>query len=105
MIGLGRMGAGISRRLMSKGHSVVGYDRSVDAVAALVKDKATGAKSLEDVAKQLSKPRVAWVMLPAGKATEETVKALAELFEKDDIIIDGGNSFYKDDIRRAKMLK
>jgi 6-phosphogluconate dehydrogenase len=105
MIGLGRMGAGISRRLISKGHSIVGYDRSSDAVAALVKDKAEGAKSLEDVAKQLQKPRVAWVMLPAGAPTEETVKALAGLFEKDDIIIDGGNSFYKDDIRRAKMLK
>jgi 6-phosphogluconate dehydrogenase len=105
MIGLGRMGAGISRRLISKGHSVVGYDHSADAVAALVKDKGEGAKSLEDVAKQLTKPRVAWVMLPSGDPTEETVKALSEIFEKGDIIIDGGNSFYKDDIRRAKMLK
>src|SRR6202012_1798523 len=105
MIGLGRMGAGISRRLISKGHSVVGYDRSADAVAAFEKNKGTGAKSLEDVAQQLQKPRIAWVMLPNGSPTEETVKSLAAIFEKDDIIIDGGNSFYKDDIRRAKMLK
>jgi 6-phosphogluconate dehydrogenase len=104
MIGLGRMGGNISRRLISKGHEVVGYDHSADAVAALVKDKGQGAKTLEDVAKQLKKPRIAWVMLPSGKPTEETVQALGELFEKDDIIIDGGNSFYKDDIRRAKML-
>ncbi|HEY5338330.1 MAG TPA: decarboxylating 6-phosphogluconate dehydrogenase [Rhizomicrobium sp.] len=105
MIGLGRMGGNISRRLIKHGHQVVGFDHSTDAVAALVKDKGQGAKSLEDVAKQLSKPRVAWVMLPSGKPTEETVKALCDLFEKGDIIIDGGNSFYKDDIRRAKMLK
>jgi len=104
MIGLGRMGAGISRRLISKGHEVIGFDHNPDAVAALVKDKGEGAKSLEDVAKQLKKPRVAWVMLPSGDPTEETVKALGAIFEKDDIIIDGGNSFYKDDIRRAKML-
>src|ERR1700761_1462529 len=105
MIGLGRMGAGISRRLISKGHSVVGYDRSADAVAAFEKNKGQAAKSLDDVAKQLQKPRVAWVMLPNGTPTEETVKALSAIFEKDDVIIDGGNSFYKDDIRRAKMLK
>jgi 6-phosphogluconate dehydrogenase len=105
MIGLGRMGGNISRRLISKGHSVIGYDHSADAVAALVKDKGEGAKTLEDVAKQLKKPRIAWVMLPSGHPTEETVKALGELFEKGDIIIDGGNSFYKDDIRRAKMLR
>src|SRR6201996_9514715 len=105
MIGLGRMGAGISRRLISKGHSVVGYDRSADAVAAFEKNKGQAAKSLDDVAKQLQKPRVAWVMLPNGTPTEETVKALSAIFEKDDVIIDGGNSFYKDDIRRAKALK
>ena len=105
MIGLGRMGAGISRRLISKGHSVIGYDHNPDAVAALVKDKGEGAKSLEDVARQLQKPRTAWVMLPAGDPTEETVKALGGIFEKGDIVIDGGNSFYKDDIRRAKMLR
>jgi 6-phosphogluconate dehydrogenase len=105
MIGLGRMGGNISRRLIAKGHSVIGYDHSADAVIALVKDKGERARSLEDVAKQLKKPRIAWVMLPSGDPTEETVKALAELFEKDDIIIDGGNSFYKDDIRRAKMLR
>jgi 6-phosphogluconate dehydrogenase len=103
MIGLGRMGAGISRRLISKGHSVVGYDH--DPKAASKVEKLDAAASLEDVAKKLTKPRVAWVMLPAGAPTEETVKALSAAFEKDDIIIDGGNSFYKDDIRRAKMLK
>ena len=105
MIGLGRMGANISRRLIAKGHEVIGFDRDPDAVAKLVDDKAKGAKSLEDVAKQLTKPRVAWVMLPSGKPTEDTVAKLAELFDKDDIVLDGGNSYYKDDIRRAKMLQ
>jgi 6-phosphogluconate dehydrogenase len=105
MIGLGRMGGNISKRLISKGHDVVAYDRDDKAVASLAAAKAKPAKSLEDVARQLSKPRIAWVMLPAGAPTEETVKQLGSLFEKGDIIIDGGNSFYKDDIRRAKMLR
>ena len=103
MIGLGRMGANIARRLMKGGHSVVGYDRKPDAVQGLMNEGADGGDSLADVAAKLSNPRIFWVMLPAGKPTEDTVAALADLAEPDDIIIDGGNTFYKDDIRRAKQ--
>ena len=102
MIGLGRMGAGIARRLMEHGHQIVGYDRSAEAVAALAKDGATPADSLEDIVAKLETPRIFWVMLPAGAPTESTVEALTEIASPGDIIIDGGNSFYKDDIRRAK---
>ena len=102
MIGLGRMGAGISRRLMKGGHEVVGYDHDPKAIDALVADGAVAASGLEDLAAKLEKPRVFWVMLPAGEITEQTVQALWKLGEEGDIIIDGGNSFYKDDIRRAK---
>jgi 6-phosphogluconate dehydrogenase len=102
IIGLGRMGGNISRRLIAKGHQVVVYDRTPKVAAGI--EKATVAGTLEDVAKKLTAPRVAWVMLPAGKPTEDTVKALSAGFEKGDIIIDGGNSYYKDDIRRAKIL-
>src|ERR1700759_5167764 len=105
MIGLGRMGGNIVRRLMKHGHTTVVYDKSEKAVADLAADGAAGAKALEDFIKKLDKPRTAWVMLPAGKITEETVVELAKHFEKGDIIIDGGNSFYKDDIRRAKELE
>ena len=105
MIGLGRMGGNIVRRIMRDGHTAVVFDKSADAVKSLVGDGAEGSTSLEQFAKQLAKPRVAWVMLPAGKITEETIEQLAKLFEPGDIIIDGGNSFYKDDIRRAKALK
>lgn len=102
MIGLGRMGAGIARRLMEHGHEIVGFDRSAEAVEALAKDGATPAGSLEEVAAKLTAPRIFWVMLPAGAPTESTVEALMGIAEAGDIIIDGGNSFYKDDIRRAK---
>ena len=105
MIGLGRMGANIARRLMRNGHEIVGYDRGDKAVAAIVADGAVAASSLEDVAAKLTAPRIFWVMLPAGPATEETVNTLMGLAEPGDIIIDGGNSFYKDDIRRGAAAK
>jgi 6-phosphogluconate dehydrogenase len=105
MIGLGRMGGNMARRLMHAGHQCVVYDLNPDNVKQLASQGATGAPSLEEFVKQLSKPRAAWVMVPAGHATEQTVNALAQRFESDDIIIDGGNSYYKDDIRRAKALK
>ena len=102
MIGLGRMGAGIARRLMQHGHEVVAFDRDAKAVEAMAQDGATPASSLDDVIAKLEQPRVCWVMLPAGEPTEETVRALCAITAPGDIIIDGGNSFYKDDIRRAK---
>ena len=105
IIGLGRMGGNIARRLMKDGHSCVVYDRSAEAVAALAKDGATGAKDLKDLAEKLDAPRAVWVMLPAGQPTEETVLALGDVLQAGDTVIDGGNTFYKDDIRRAKALK
>ncbi|RDE07084.1 phosphogluconate dehydrogenase (NAD(+)-dependent, decarboxylating) [Sphingomonas aracearum] len=104
MIGLGRMGAGISRRLMQHGHEIVGYDRSAETVQKLAEDGATAASSLEDVVARLEAPRILWVMLPAGAPTEDTIAELAGHLSPGDIIIDGGNTFYKDDIRRAKEL-
>lgn len=105
VIGLGRMGGNISRRLMRAGHRCVVYDANPSATAALAKDGAKPAHSLVDLVKGLDeKPRAVWVMLPAGQITEETVAALGNLLEAGDIIIDGGNTFYKDDIRRAKEL-
>ena len=103
IVGLGRMGANIARRLMKNGHVVVGYDASPAAVKGL--EGATGAASLEDVVQKLSAPRVVWVMLPSGKITEDTIAALGGLLSKGDVIIDGGNTFYKDDIRRAQGLR
>ena len=105
MVGLGRMGGNIVRRLLRNGHSTVVYNRTVDPIRKLAAEGATGTDSLEHFAKTLEVPRVAWVMVPAGKPTEQTVEQLGELFEKGDIIIDGGNSFYKDDIRRARTLR
>lgn len=105
LIGLGRMGGNIARRLMKAGHQVVAYDRSAEAVAALAKDGAEGANSLEDVRGKLDSPAIWWVMLPAGGPTEDTIAAIGEGAQAGDIIIDGGNTFYKDDIRRAKALR
>ena len=102
MIGLGRMGAGIARRLMRGGHEVVAFDRDEKAVAALAGDGAVAAASLEEVVGKLADgPRIFWVMLPAGDPTESTIQTLVGLASPGDIIIDGGNTFYKDDIRRA----
>ena len=105
MIGLGRMGGNIVRRLMKQGHTTVVYDKDPKAVAALGADGSVGASALEDFVKKLEKPRTAWVMLPAGKITETTIEALAKLMDKDDVIIDGGNTFWQDDVRRGKALK
>ena len=105
VIGLGRMGGNMSRRLIKAGHHCVVFDANVKPREALAKEGATAAGSLAEVVKALGeKPRALWVMLPAGRITEETVERLGGLLEPDDIIIDGGNSFYKDDIRRAKKL-
>jgi 6-phosphogluconate dehydrogenase len=104
IIGLGRMGGNIARRLMDHGHEVVAFDRDPQAVRKLESDHARGAPDLAGVAKLLSPPRAAWVMLPAGKPTDDTVRELADLFEKNDTIIDGGNTFYRDDIRRAQAM-
>jgi 6-phosphogluconate dehydrogenase len=105
MIGLGKMGGNMSRRLMKAGHRCVVYARSGKTREALAKDGATAAASIADLVKTLGeKPRAVWLMLPAGAVTEETVEQLGGLLDRDDIIIDGGNSFYKDDIRRAKKL-
>ena len=104
IIGLGRMGAGIASRLMNHGHEVVAFDQDAKAVAKLSEKGATGVSSLQDVIGKLATPRAVWVMLPAGKITEDTIETLSGLLEKGDTIIDGGNTFYKDDIRRSKSL-
>jgi 6-phosphogluconate dehydrogenase len=105
MIGLGRMGGNIVRRLLRGGHTAVVYDRDPAAVEALVAEGATGAADLAEFVEKLDAPRTAWVMLPAGAVTEATVAELGGLMASDDVIIDGGNSFYKDDIRRAAALR
>ncbi|HMJ60117.1 MAG TPA: decarboxylating 6-phosphogluconate dehydrogenase [Bryobacteraceae bacterium] len=105
LVGLGRMGANMVRRLQKGGHTCIVFDLNPENVKKLVAEGAGGANSLEDLVKQLTKPRAVWVMVPAGKATEATVQTLAAAMEKGDSIIDGGNSFYKDDIRRAAELK
>ena len=102
VIGLGRMGANISRRLMRGGHGVVAYDRDAESVRKLAEEGAVPAGSLDEVVAKLSSPRIFWLMLPAGEPTEETVSALRALAQPADVIIDGGNTFYKDDIRRYR---
>ena len=105
MIGLGRMGGNMARRLIAGGHEIVAFDRDTAAVEKLVADGAEGASSLEDLHGKLGDPAVFWVMLPAGEITESTVDQISALCGSGAIVIDGGNSFYKDDIRRAKALK
>jgi 6-phosphogluconate dehydrogenase len=105
VIGLGRMGGNISRRLIKNGHEVVVYDHDPKAVAALSRDGATGAGGLDKLVQQLRPPRAVWVMLPAGKITEDVIGELAKLLAAGDIVLDGGNTFWRDDIRRAKMLQ
>ena len=104
IVGLGRMGGNMSRRLTRAGHSCVVYALDRNARDALAKEGATAADSLADLVGKLQKPRAVWLMLPAGEATEQTVQQLRDLLETGDVVIDGGNSFYKDDIRRAKAL-
>jgi 6-phosphogluconate dehydrogenase len=103
MVGLGRMGANMVRRLMKDGHQCVVYDRSTDAVNQLAKEKATGSSSLADFVQKLAQPRAIWLMVPAA-VVDKSIADLLPLLAKDDILIDGGNSYYVDDIRRAKEL-
>jgi 6-phosphogluconate dehydrogenase len=103
MIGLGRMGANMVRRLINHGHTCVVYDRSADAVSQLAKEKASGSSSLADFVKQLTPPRAIWLMVPAG-VVDHSIADLVPLLSPGDILIDGGNSYYLDDIKRAKEL-
>lgn len=104
IVGLGRMGGNISLRLMRAGHTTVVYDRSAEAVGHIVAEGGKGVSGLADMVRALTPPRAVWVMLPAGAITEATVNELAGLMDVGDTIIDGGNSYYKDDIRRARAL-
>ncbi|HMM54410.1 MAG TPA: decarboxylating 6-phosphogluconate dehydrogenase [Candidatus Desulfobacillus sp.] len=104
MIGLGRMGANLTRRLKQGGHRCVVHDRQPEAVAALAREGADGAASLDELVARLEAPRAVWVMLPAGKATGETIERLGALLQAGDTVIDGGNTFYRDDIGRAEAL-
>jgi 6-phosphogluconate dehydrogenase len=105
MIGLGRMGGNIVRRLMRHGHSTVVYDKDAKAVASLAADGAQGSATLEEFVAKLERPRTAWVMLPAGRITETTIDTMAGVMQAGDVIIDGGNTFWQDDVRRGKALK
>ncbi|UVF19312.1 decarboxylating 6-phosphogluconate dehydrogenase [Microvirga terrae] len=105
MVGLGRMGGNIVRRLMQAGHTGVVYDRDPEAVSGLVREGAMGGETLEDLVAKLEAPRTVWLMLPAGRVTEATVQQLAGLLEAGDTIIDGGNTFWQDDVRRARQLR
>lgn len=104
MIGLGRMGMNMARRFLRGGHEVVVFDRTLDKVREMETEGAIGAASLAALLKKLALPRVVWMMLPAGKPVEETIEALAPCLAPGDILTDGGNSFYKDDLRRAEAL-
>jgi 6-phosphogluconate dehydrogenase len=105
MVGLGRMGANMARRLMRDGHRLVVYDVNPDAVSRLVAEGAEGASSLQELTSKLSAPRSVWVMVPAGEITEKTISDVAAALDSGDAIVDGGNSYYRDDIRRAAMLR
>jgi 6-phosphogluconate dehydrogenase len=104
MIGLGRMGGNMTRRLLRKGHDVIGYARDADSIRAVESEGASGAESLEELVAKLEQPRSVWMMIPAGDATEDTVAQLLELLEAGDTVIDGGNSKYTDSMRRAQEL-
>jgi 6-phosphogluconate dehydrogenase len=105
LIGLGRMGGNMARRLMAGGHRIVAWDRSAEAVVAVAGAGATGAASLDDLIARLDAPRAVWLMVPAGAPTEQTVAALAGRLQPGDTIIDGGNTHFKDDVRRARTLQ
>ena len=105
IVGLGRMGANIARRLMRSGHQCVVFDANLDASLALGREGATSSAALQDLVKRLKAPRVVWLMLPAGNVTEKAIAELTGLLGAGDTIIDGGNSFWKDDIARAARLR
>jgi 6-phosphogluconate dehydrogenase len=105
MVGLGKMGANMTRRLMRNGHELVVSDLSADAVKQLAGEGAVGSSGLQDLIQKLKAPRAVWIMVPAGGPTEKTVETLAGLMQAGDTIIDGGNSYFKDDVRRAQTLK
>jgi 6-phosphogluconate dehydrogenase len=105
MVGLGKMGANMTRRLMLGGHELVVTDLSADNVKKIAGEGAVSSASLDDFVSKLGKPRIAWLMVPAGTPTEQTVEALAQRMQAGDILIDGGNSYFKDDVRRAAKLK
>ncbi len=105
MIGLGRMGMNMVRRLLKGGHKVVAYNRSPDKTRQIIKEGAKGVFSLPDLVQALKPPRIVWLMLPAGKPVDEHIAQLADLLSKGDIIVEGGNSFYQDDLRHAAQLK
>ena len=105
LVGLGRMGSGMTRRLMQAGHQLVVYDRSPETVAAVAGDGAVGASSLQDLGQKLTPPRVVWLMIPAGPPVDDTIKGLSGTLSPGDVIIDGGNSNYKDSMRRAEALR
>jgi 6-phosphogluconate dehydrogenase len=105
VVGLGRMGANMARRLMADGHRCVVYDVNPDAIGTLANEGAEGAPSLQELSSKLSAPRAVWVMVPSGEITEKTVGDVAAVLEPGDAIIDGGNSYYRDDIRRAEALR
>jgi 6-phosphogluconate dehydrogenase len=104
MVGLGRMGSNLVRRLMRDGHDCVVYDVNPDPIKQLEGEGASGSGSLKELAEKLEAPRAVWIMVPAGDITETTVKEVAEVLDKGDVIIDGGNSYYRDDMRRAAMV-
>lgn len=104
MIGLGRMGANMVRRLMKNGHQCVAYDMNADAVQELEREGSEGARSIEEFVSKLAKPRVVWLMVPAG-VVDSMINAVLPLLERNDVVIDGGNSYYRDDLRRAKELQ
>jgi 6-phosphogluconate dehydrogenase len=105
IVGLGRMGANMARRLMRDGHRCVVYDVDPAAISALHDEGAEGAQSLSDLASKLTHPRTVWVMVPAGEITEKTIAEVAAVLKAGDAIVDGGNSYYRDDIRRAALLR
>jgi 6-phosphogluconate dehydrogenase len=105
MIGLGRMGMNMARRLMQDGHEVVAYNRTPDKVDQLVSEGAQGAYSLEEAVAKLTAPRILWLMLPAGSVVDEHIGRLTKLLSAGDVIVEGGNSYYKDDLRRASELE
>jgi 6-phosphogluconate dehydrogenase len=104
MIGLGRMGMNMARRLLAGNHEVIAYNRTAEKTNQLVEEHAVGAYSLQEVAEKLSPPRIAWLMLPAGQPVDDHIDQLKALFSPGDIIIDGGNTYYKDDLRRSRVL-